>query len=139
MDAEPTSNQSAFEDFGHASANPEGLPPDHQDAEPEPEPEGLPADNGDPRDLPEREGINTKLTRRVIGHLTAEGTEDEVAIARDKAYRQGTALMFRYIADLLGLGPTEANRKEKSILFNAIITKVSIRPSSLWNYIKMEE
>lgn len=122
MDDEPTSDP---------AANPEEAPPNDEGLQPNaennnPESEGPPADSGDRRDLPQREGVEPVLTRRVIGHLVDAGIDGDMSEPRRKAYTQALTITFRYIADLLDLGPKEATeRKMKSVLYHAIVDKVS--------------
>ena len=109
----------------------EGENPQMQETAPNPEEE----EEAPEMDLTERDGSSSelllsRLSQRIIRHLTNTGTDNNSREQhRSKAFNQGTILIFNAILDVLGIDPAGTGttaKPKKRRLFDAITKAVHI-------------
>jgi len=87
------------------------------------DPDDVPPEGGRKHELPPAEGIDPVVARRIIRHLTTASSDKGI----EKAYNQGTAAIFVYICNVLGMDHSTLSnrgRNSKRLLFEAIRIEV---------------
>ena len=114
------------------------------DVEPEPQPTSERA-TSDPEDaepatgnakpapsntLPFQEGIDHTVALRVINHFTRDDTDLHLGYL-SQAFKQGTAVMYRFFCDLIGVDHShiEDTRTAKRPIFNLLVLSVCLPPT----------
>lgn len=87
-----------------------------------------PTPNKDDSTLPPREGIDRKAALRVLNHLTGDNTDLHLRYL-SQAYKQGTAAMYRFFCDLIGVNHSVIKdnlRTAKRLTFDLLILSVCL-------------
>lgn len=81
-------------------------------------------DDSDPT-LPIKDGVDIQLARRIIFHIS--NLDHSEPLYTQTAYTRGTAVVFRYLCDLLGMDHSNipSTRSAKRPVFDLLMHSVS--------------